>query len=131
MDWSALLNDLFHAVLIPALGVLTTFLVKFLTTKANQITERTNSDLIDTYIWQLKDIVQQCVIATNQTYVNAMKDKNAFDKDAQEAAFKLTYDNVMTILGTEAKEVLSMACGDVKVYVTQLIEQQVSASKSK
>jgi len=35
----------------------------------------------------LDDTITKCVIATNQTYVDSLKDKNAFDKAAQEEAF--------------------------------------------
>ena len=70
----------------------------------------------------LQDTIVRCVIATNQTYVENLKNKNAFDKEAQEEAFKMTYDAVMVILTDDAKDYLNNAVGDLQLYVTKLIE---------
>lgn len=78
----------------------------------------------------LKDTVVDCVIATNQTYVEALKDKNAFDAAAQREAFKLTYNAVLEILGEDITEYLNNSIGDINTYIIKLIEAQVNINKS-
>jgi hypothetical protein len=55
----------------------------------------------------LTDTIINCVIATNQTYVEALKNKNAFDAEAQKEAFERTYRAVLDILSKEAYEQLT------------------------
>lgn len=129
MDYMALLQQIFEVCIIPLLGVLTTFVIMFVRKKTNELQEATDNELYKKYMELLRDTVIDCVIATNQTYVEALKNKNAFDKQAQEEAFKLSYNAVMKILSDDAKEFLNSAVGDLNVYVTKLIEAQVKLNK--
>jgi len=63
-----------------------------------------------------------CVIATNQTYVDSLKHQGKFDKEAQLEAFNRTYNQVMLILADDAKVYLESAVGDLNAYVTNMIE---------
>ena len=44
--------------------------------------EKTNNELLDRLIIQTEEIVVTCIKATNQTYVESLKDKNAFNVEA-------------------------------------------------
>lgn len=129
MDYMALLQQIFEVCIIPLLGVLTTFIIVFIRKKTGELQELTDNETYRKYMEMLRDTVIDCVIATNQTYVEALKNKNAFDKQAQEEAFKLSYNAVMEILSDDAKEYLNSAVGDLNVYVTKLIEAQVKLNK--
>lgn len=122
MDWMNLLQQIFEVCIIPLLGILTTYFIVFIKNKSNELKEVTDNELYRKYIDLLQDTIVRCVIATNQTYVENLKNKNAFDKEAQEEAFKMTYDAVMVILTDDAKEYLNNAVGDLQLYVTKLIE---------
>ena len=129
MDWPTILQTLFTVVLIPLLGLITKYLVQFLATKIGAVKAATDNDTFDKYLSLLQDTVTDCVVATNQTYVNALKDKNAFDAEAQKEAFKLTYQAVLTILSDDAKTYLGEALGDLTVYIKNLIETQVNVNR--
>lgn len=77
----------------------------------------------------LQDTVISCVIATNQTYVDALKEQGKFDAEAQKAAFQKTYDAVMQILTEDAVKYLNEALGDLDKYVNTMIESQVNLQK--
>ena len=129
MDWMNLLQQIFEVCIIPLLGILTTYFIVFIKNKSNELKEVTDNELYKKYIDLLQDTIVRCVIATNQTYVENLKNKNAFDKEAQAEAFKMTYDAVMVILTDDAKDYLNNAVGDLQLYVTKLIEAQVNMSK--
>ena len=129
MDWMEMLQKIFEVCIIPLLGILTTYLVMFIRQKSKELQETTDNEIYKKYIELLQDTIVRCVIATNQTYVEALKNKNAFDKDAQEKAFKMTYDAVMAILTDDAKVYLSNVLGDLEVYITKLIEAEVNVNK--
>ena len=129
MEWLPLLYEILQVCIIPLLGVLTAYIVKFINVKSNEIQANVDNDLADKYIAMVADTVSACVIATNQTYVEALKKQNAFTAEAQKEAFNLTYNAVMAILTDEAKEYLAEIYGDVAAYITNKIEAEVNISK--
>lgn len=124
-----LIQQIFKICIIPLLGVLTAYAVKWIDAKSEQIKSKTDNELYQKYLDMLAQTITDCVIATNQTYVEALKNQNAFDKDAQVKAFKMTYDAVLAILSDDAKEYLQNAMGDLNDYIIQKIEAEVAANK--
>ena len=129
MEWLPLLYEILQVCVIPLLGVLTAYLVKFINMKSVEIQANVDNDMADKYIAMVADTVSACVIATNQTYVEALKKQNAFTAEAQKEAFQLTYNAVMAILTDDAKEYLAEIYGDVAAYITNKIEAEVNISK--
>ena len=129
MEWLPLLYEILQVCVIPLLGVLTAYLVKFINMKSVEIQANVDNDMADKYIAMVADTVSACVIATNQTYVEALKKQNAFTAEAQKEAFQLTYNAVMAILTDDAKKYLAEIYGDVAAYITNKIEAEVNISK--
>lgn len=129
MDWITILNEIFQVCVIPLLGILTAYVVKFIQVKANEIAINQDNEIERKYTYLLADTITDCVVATNQTYVDALKEKNAFDEEAQKTAFKMTFDAVMSVLSQEAKEYLAVIYGDLDAYITARIEASVKANK--
>ena len=127
--WLELLQQIFQVCIIPLLGVLTAFAVKWINAKSEEIKTQTDNELYQKYIEMLTKTITDCVIATNQTYVDALKNKNAFNQEAQMEAFRMTYESVLSILSEDAKEYLKQALGDFEGYVIQKIEAEVNANK--
>lgn len=129
MNWVELLNQVFQLCIVPLLGVLTTFVVNWIKKKSAELQQKTENELLDKYIGLLSDTITTCVIATNQTYVDELKDRNAFTVEEQKKALNMTYQNVMKIIGTDAQDILSTAVGDLEEYVMNMIEAQVKVNK--
>lgn len=123
------LQTIWQICIIPLLTVLTAYIVKFINKKSESLQKTTDNELYKKYIALLDETITKCVIATNQTYVEALKNKNAFDAEAQKEAFKRTYESVMAILSIEAKNYLEHAVGDLNTYITKAIEAQVNLNK--
>ena len=124
-----ILEMLFRVVLIPALGILTAYAVKFLRAKSAELQQKVENETADKYIAMIAATVEECVIATNQTYVEALKKEGKFDAEAQKAAFEKTLAAVLSILSDDAKDYIVNATGDLSVYLTNLIEASVSRNK--
>ena len=129
MDWLNLLADIFEVCIIPLLGVLTAYIVKYIQVKSAEITKNTDNTLIDKYTGMLADTISACVLATNQTYVEALKKQGNFDAEAQKNAFNMTLDAVMNILSEDAKKYLSEAFGDLNSYIVSQIEASININK--
>lgn len=129
MNWMIMLYQIFDLCIVPLLGVLTMYLVQFIRMKSQEITDKTENELADKYIQMLTDTITACVIATNQTYVDALKKQGKFDAEAQKEAFNLTFNAVMAVLNDEAKHYLASIYGDLTTYITTRIEAEVNVSK--
>ena len=104
MDWLEMLQQIFNILIVPVLTAVSLFLVRFIQSKTNELKAKTNDETLQKYMDMLNKTITDCVLATNQTYVESLKGQNAFDKNAQLEAFKKTYDAVMGILTEDAKE---------------------------
>ena len=130
MDWAEILQNLFVVVIIPLLGLITKYMVQFFMVKNEEIKATTDNEIFKKYFDMLNKTITNCVIATNQTYVDALKDKNAFTAEAQKEALQKTYNAIMAILSEDAKDYLTNATGDLQSYIMNLIEAQVKENKS-
>lgn len=124
-----LITEIFEIVLIPLLTILTSFFVKWINSKTEEVTANIEDETTKKYIEMLDQTITECVTATNQTYVNSLKAQGSFDTEAQKSAFQQTYQAVMTILSQEAQSYLSSAVGDLETYINQKIESQVNQLK--
>ena len=129
MDWLELLYRILEVCLIPILGVLTAFVVKWLKAKEEEILNKVDSDVADKYISMVAQTITDCVIATNQTYVESLKKQGSFDAEAQKVAFQKTLDSVLAVLSEDAKEYLAELYGDATAYLTTRIEAEVNLQK--
>lgn len=129
MEWLPLLYQVLEVCVIPLLGILTAYFVKWVNAKSAEVQNKVDNATADKYIALLNDTICACVIATTQTYVDALKKDNAFTKEAQKEAFDLTYNAVMAVLTEEAKKYLSNIYGDLTVYITNRIEAEVQMNK--
>ena len=128
-QYAELIKQIFDVCLFPLLGILTAFLIVFISKKAQELKAKTNNELYSKYIDMLEQTIINCVIATNQTYVDALKREGKFDGEAQKIAFQKTYDSVMAILSEDAKTYLNEAIGDLQAYIINQIEAQVNLNK--
>lgn len=125
-----LIAQIFEVCIIPLLGVLTAFFVKWVNAKTAEIADTRKNETEKKYINMLNNTISDCVIATTQTYVDTLKKQGAFDAEAQKVAFTMTYEAVVKLLTDEATEYLNEAVGDLNLYITQKIESEVNLNKS-
>lgn len=130
MDWLNILQQIFELCIIPLLAIITRSLVIYISTKKDELKNKTDNELAKKYLDLLNDTIANCVIATNQTYVEALKKGNAFTADAQKAAFEKTYQAVIATLSEEAQKYLPEVVGDLQTYITQKIEASVNQNKA-
>lgn len=129
MEWMEMAQEIFELVIIPLLVVLSSYFIKFIKAKSDELINRVDNDKHDKYILMLQNTVTDCVLTTTQTYVDALKGQNAFTPEAQKQAFEMTKTAVLAILTDDAKEYLNTALGDFDEYLKTLIEAQVQVNK--
>lgn len=128
-DWTELLGKLFELVLFPALSAAALYFITWMRAKKLELQQKAKNDTTKKYLDMLDTTIYECVMATNQTYVDALKKEGSFDAEAQKKAFKLTYEAVLGVLTDEAQVYLNEAVKDINSYITNKIEAQVSVNK--
>lgn len=124
-----IIEQIFEICIIPMLGILTKCVIDFLNTKRKEINAKTNNETAQKYNNMICVTVSNCVIATNQTFVNSLKESGTFDEAAQKEAFEKTLNAVLTILSEDAKKYITEMTGDINIYLTQLIESEVNKNR--
>ena len=125
-----MLAEIFEVCIIPLLGVLTAYFIKFVNAKSAEIDAKVKNETQKKYLEMLNNTITDCVIATTQTYVDSLKKQGTFDAEAQKVAFTMTYESVVKLLTDEATEYLNAAVGDLQLYITQKIEAEVNLNKT-
>ena len=129
MEWMVILQQIFELCIIPLLGIVTFYIVQFIKTKTEELNANNSNEILSKYVEMLSNTICECVIATNQTYVDSLKAQGKFDAEAQKKAFELTYNSVINILTDEAKVYLTSIYGDLTAYITNMIEAEVNKNK--
>lgn len=123
------LPAIFEIIIFPLLAVITGFIVNFISLKSKEIRLKIDNDTINRYVERIENIITKCVVATNQTYVDTLKEQNAFDQQAQEKALQETYSAVTALLSQEILNYLNEIFGDSRKYLLIQIEAKVHEMK--
>lgn len=129
MDWNMIITDIFQVVLIPLLGLAVSYFIKWVNAKASALAAEAQNDTQAKYINMLAETIAACVVATNQTYVDSLKEQGKFDGEAQKKAFNMTFEAVKATLTAEAEKYLQEVLGDLDTYIKNYIEAEVAYNK--
>ena len=105
------------------------FAAQWIHSKCQDIKQKTKNEALKMFIDKFDHIIRICVEATNQTFVDNLKDNNAFTDEQKTEAFKQTFDAVDLMLTDEDKQQIIESFGDVGNFVKVSIENYIKMSK--
>ena len=117
-------------LLIAILPILSAFILRLLNIKSNEIKKLTKNSKFDKYIDYAADIIKNSVIAVNQTFVEKLKEQNAFTPEKQKEAFELAKKKILSMLNEDAKKILAAIYGDLNTFLDSQIEATVNSIKN-
>ena len=124
-----MLQQIFFTCVIPLIGILCVYGIAYLRKGVDYIEEQNNNEILDKYLEMLYHTIETCVIATNQTYVDELKEQGRFGPEEHDIAYHKTLDAVKVILGEEALKYLSTIHEDLDFYISELIQESVRKNK--
>ena len=125
-----ILQEIFEVCVIPLLGVLVSYFVRWINLKSKELIAKQKNELGKKYLEMLNDTIIDCVMATTQTYVDSLKKNGAFDAESQKIAFDMTFTAVKNLMTEEAEKYLTEIVGDLNLYITQKIEANIQFTKN-
>lgn len=81
--------------------VITAYIVKFINAKSAEIQHNVDNDNADKYIAMVADTISACVIATNQTYVEALKKQVSTPNRGIMQTCKISYNKCICCRSSE------------------------------
>lgn len=123
------ISPILSNVLILIITALSSYIVTYINKKKKALQLEMDNMLAIKYTDMIEKTIIDCVNATNQTYVEALKKDNAFTKEAQAEAFNRTLNSVMKILSDDCLEYLATITTDVNAYIYNKIEAEVNYAK--
>lgn len=87
------------------------------------------NSIVQSIMKDAEKTINECVMATNQTFVNALKDEGKFDEVAMKEAFDKCKEQVLLILSESSKKVIVRTVGDLSAWLETKIESSVLANK--
>ncbi len=91
--------------------------------------KKVKDEKIARIISRVENIVSKTVILVNQTYVDALKESDLFDKEAQLAAFEMCKERVLSMLNDESIKAIQETFGDFEEWLRTMIEAYVRENK--
>ena len=123
-----ILTNILKAALIFISFALTYGICRFVNARAKQIEKITGYEYSD-ILWRIENIVENCVIETNETFVNKLKEKGEFTQEQQIEAFNKTFETAYSELSNEMIELMEEEGVNVANLITTLIEKMVKIRK--
>ena len=124
------LKEIFLAVITEAVLVLTAYIVVLVRKVGENAAANTENVKAKTYIMEAAEAIAAAVAATNQTYVDALKDAGKFDVEAQKQAAQKALAACLQSISPAAQRFIESAYGDIREYLTTRIEAEVRKQKN-
>ena len=124
------LKDISLAVITAAVPVLTAYAVVLIRKVGDNAAANAESTKAKTYITEATEAIAAAVAATNQTYVDALKNAGKFDGAAQKEAAEKALAACLASIIPAAQSFIEAAYGDIREYLTTRIEAEVRKQKN-
>ena len=133
MQIEQFLNELLIAVVTVSIPIV----VKYITAYLNTLKEKKKSEIaqedkvaFDASILEAIELVQKVVDKVSQTYVDSLKAKNEFTKEAQAESLAKAIDDAKTLISAETQGLISSVYSDFDKWLEIQIESYIRSQKS-
>ena len=124
-----ILTNILKVMLIFTSFAVTYGICRFANARTKQIESITGYEYSDV-LWRIEGIIENCVIETNETFVNKLKEKGEFTKEKQIEAFNKTFETAYSEISNGMIELMEDEGVNVANLITTLIEKMVKLRKA-
>ena len=124
------MKDISLAVITAAVPVLTAYAVVLIRKVGDNAAANAESTKAKTYITEAAEAIAATVDATNQNFVDALKNAGKFDGAAQKEAAQKALETCLMSISPAAQRFIEAAYGDIREYLTTRIEAEVRKQKN-
>lgn len=130
MSTQEILDLLVRAVVIPAIPVLTVYVISLIKKLSDRVMEKTSNENIDRYIQLVTDELEKAIKATTQTYVSTIKSQTGkLTREQQIMAFQKSKEAFEKSMGASAKTTIEFLYGDYNQWLETTMEALIKDNK--
>lgn len=129
-EFQDILTTIVVAVITAVVPILAKYACSALGALKDKLQVAAESEYVDKQLDHIFNLVNTAVIATTQTYVDALKKQGAFDATAQKVAFEMTKDTVLKLMKTDMIDTVLEMYGDFDTWLKSYIETLVAENKN-
>lgn len=132
MELTEVLNYCLYIILTVLLPVVAKYAVELIKTKIKESTiieEAAKNEIISNLIKDALSDVMDAVLYVNQTFVDTLKAKGEFTKEAWETAKKKAYNAALLTISEESKKAITEIYGSFDQWLQLKIEASVNMAK--
>jgi len=108
---------------------LTTFIIRFLSAKVTQIKDEKVRKMLSDAVASFESVIPTIVLEVQQTYVDSLKNKNAFNSDCQVEALNKAIETAKILIPEHTQSIITQLYGDFETYLKTCIEAEVKNLK--
>jgi hypothetical protein len=132
MNIETFLSDLLIAVITVAIPIISKYIISYLgALKDKKIaeSEATEASTFENTIIEAIELVQKVVDKVSQTYVDSLKAKGEFTKEAQVESFNMALSDAKTLISDEVQTLINSIYGDFDKWLEVQIESYIKIRK--
>lgn len=122
MDFQMILQNVLYLVIVGVLPLTVRYLTLFLKAKVNEYSTNLESKKMKEYLDTVTDALITAVNYTNQTYVDSLKERGEFTKEAQKEALNRTLETAKALITEDAQKAIEYLYNDYETYILASIE---------
>ena len=115
-------NSILQVVILVVIPIAAIYGGKLLNDFVKANAKKINNEYVRDMFDDIADTLEATANYTAQTYVDELKVKDIFDKNAQAEAFMKSFNITKKLLNDEAKELIVKTHGDLDLWLTTQIE---------
>lgn len=122
---TSLIRDLLYVVLLGTIPIISRYIISFLDAKREEITSRSDEVIFEKTVSNALKIIEDVVNTVSQTYVDELKEKGEFTKEAQKEAFNKALTLSKELIDEESQELLVNTFTDLDAWIGVAIESYI------
>lgn len=132
MDFNEMINNVLYTIITAVIPVVAAYIVCLIRSKIKEsgtIQDFTKNEYTQKLVEDAINQVLDAVIYVNQIYVDSLKNKGEFTKEAQEEAFNLAYVEAINMISESSKKAIETLYGSFDKWLKLKIEASVNTAK--
>lgn len=130
MNTREFIQQVLYLVATGILPILTVYVVTLLKVKIKQESAKLEDEQLEKYIDSAINVIGSVVIETNQTFVDSLKAKGEFTKEAALEAKMIAIQRCKQLISENSKLAIEQVYNDFESYLNVKIEELVNENKT-
>lgn len=124
-----ILRDVAYVVIIGVIPIISKYVICYLQAREIKLSQEVEDETFETTRILTLELIQNVVDMVSQTYVDSLKNKGEFTKEAQAEAFNRALTLCKELMSDSSKEIIEAGYKDLDSWIGMNIESYIKSKK--